>query len=105
MTVPQVVSRQDWLAQRRMLLEREKELTRQRDTVNAERRRLPMVKIDEDYVFEGAEGKVSLPDLFEGRTQLIVYHLMWRWDLDAGCPSCSRPGPRWRSFPVARGRS
>jgi predicted dithiol-disulfide oxidoreductase (DUF899 family) len=89
MSLPQVASRQDWLAQRGLLLEQEKELTRQRDAVNAERRRLPMVKIDNDYVFEGAEGKVSLPDLFEGRAQLIVYHLMWRWDLDAGCPSCS----------------
>ena len=89
MSLPQVVSRQDWLAQRRLLLEQEKELTRQRDAVNAGRRQLPMVKIDRDYAFEGPDGKVSLPDLFEGHTQLIVYHLMWRWDLDAGCPSCS----------------
>ena len=89
MSLPEVVSRPDWLARRRLLLDREKELTRQRNAVNAERRQLPMVRIDKDYVFEGAEGKVSLPDLFEGRSQLIVYHLMWRWDLDAGCPSCS----------------
>jgi predicted dithiol-disulfide oxidoreductase (DUF899 family) len=89
MSLPQVVSRQDWLAQRRLLLEREKELTCQRDAVSAERRQLPMVRIDKEYVFEGPVGRVSLPDLFEGRTQLIVYHLMWRWDLDAGCPSCS----------------
>ena len=89
MDLPQVVSREDWLAERRKLLASEKELTRQRDAVNAERRQLPMVEIGKQYVFEGPAGKVTLPELFEGRRQLIVYHLMWRWDLDAGCPSCS----------------
>ncbi|HEY1635360.1 MAG TPA: DUF899 domain-containing protein [Acidimicrobiales bacterium] len=89
MDVPSVASRDEWLAARKHLLTREKELTRQRDQLNAERRQLPMVEVDKDYVFEGPKGKASLADLFEGRPQLIVYHLMWRWDLDAGCPSCS----------------
>jgi predicted dithiol-disulfide oxidoreductase (DUF899 family) len=89
MSLPQVVSRDEWLAARKELLAREKEATRQRDAVSEVRRRLPMVEIDKDYRFEGARGSVGLPDLFEGRRQLIVYHFMWRWDLDAGCPSCS----------------
>jgi predicted dithiol-disulfide oxidoreductase (DUF899 family) len=70
-------------------LAKEEELTSQRDQLNAERRRLPMVEVEKDYVFEGPDGKARLIDLFEGRRQLIIYHLMWRWDLDAGCPSCS----------------
>jgi predicted dithiol-disulfide oxidoreductase (DUF899 family) len=89
MTVPHVVSRQEWLAARKELLAREKELTRQRDALTARRRSLPMVEIGKEYVFTGPGGQVSLLHLFEGRRQLIVYHLMWRWDLDAGCPSCS----------------
>jgi predicted dithiol-disulfide oxidoreductase (DUF899 family) len=86
---PAVVWRDEWIAARKQLLTKEKALTRQRDELNAERRRLPMVKLDKAYEFEGANGTVTLPDLFEGRPQLIVYHMMWRWDLDAGCPSCS----------------
>jgi predicted dithiol-disulfide oxidoreductase (DUF899 family) len=84
-----VVWRDEWDLARRELLAREKELTRLRDAVSAQRRRLPMVLVNEAYSFEGADGFFSLPDLFEGRRQLIVYHMMWRWDLDAGCPSCS----------------
>ena len=91
--LPAVVSRDEWREDRRELLEKEKELTRARDELNAERRRLPMVEIDEDYTFEGPDGTASLLDLFEGRRQLIVDHFMWRWDsgqpLDEGCPSCS----------------
>jgi predicted dithiol-disulfide oxidoreductase (DUF899 family) len=89
MSLPQVVSRDEWLAARKELLASEKELTRQRDALNAERRRLPMVEIDKAYAFEGPEGKASLLDLFEGRRQLIVRHFMFdpRWD--DGCPSCS----------------
>jgi predicted dithiol-disulfide oxidoreductase (DUF899 family) len=89
MSLPQVVSRDEWLLARKELLEREKELTRVRDALSADRRRLPMVKIDNDYVFEGREGKASLLDLFEGRRQLIVQHFMFdpRWE--DGCPSCS----------------
>src|SRR5690242_18568295 len=86
---PQIVSRDEWLAARKRLLTREKELTRARDELNAERRRLPMVDIDKQYVFEGVNGKASLLDLFEGRDQLLVYHFMWLWDEDQGCPSCS----------------
>jgi predicted dithiol-disulfide oxidoreductase (DUF899 family) len=89
MTLPPVVSRERWLVARKQLLAEEKALTRARDALNAKRRELPMVRVEKDYVFEGADGKVNLVDLFEGRRQLIVYHMMWRWDLDAGCPSCS----------------
>ena len=86
---PSVVTRQEWLLARKRLLAEEKELTRRRDELNAQRRRLPMVRLDKSYEFEGADGAASLTDLFDGRQQLIVYHLMWRSDLDAGCPSCS----------------
>ena len=72
MGLPQVVSRDEWLAARKELLAREKELTRPRDALNADRRRLPMVRIDKEYVFEGPDGKAGLLDLFEGRRQLIV---------------------------------
>jgi predicted dithiol-disulfide oxidoreductase (DUF899 family) len=67
----------------------EKALTKARDELNAKRRRLPMVRVAKDYVFDGPHGEVSLLEAFEGRSQLIVYHFMWRWDLNAGCPSCS----------------
>ena len=89
MNLPQVVSRDEWLAARKELLAREKELTRQRDALNAERRRLPMVRIEKEYVFEGPDGKASLLDLFEGRRQLIVGHFMFDPSWDEGCPSCS----------------
>lgn len=84
-----IVSRDAWLAARKQLLHREKELTRQRDMINAERRRLPMVRIEKDYAFDGPTGTVRLPDLFEGRRQLIVYHFMFDPDWEEGCPSCS----------------
>ena len=89
MSMPEVVSREAWLAARKELLAKEKELTRARDALSAERRRLPMVRIEKDYVFEGPEGKASLLDLFEGHLQLIVGHFMFdpRWD--DGCSSCS----------------
>jgi predicted dithiol-disulfide oxidoreductase (DUF899 family) len=89
MTDPQVVTEQEWLAVRKALLVQEKELTKHRDAVSAARRRLPMVEITKDYEFEGPDGRVKLVDLFEGRSQLLIYHFMWRYDLDAGCPSCS----------------
>jgi predicted dithiol-disulfide oxidoreductase (DUF899 family) len=89
MSLPQVVSREDWLAARTELLAREKELTRARDALTAARRRLPMVPVEKDYRFEGPEGKVGLADLFEGRHQLIVGHFMFDPDWDDGCPSCS----------------
>ena len=89
MTLPQVVSREEWVAARKELLAKEKELTRARDALNAERRRLPMVKIEKNYVFEGPEGTASLLDLFEGRRQLIVGHFMFDPSWEDGCPSCS----------------
>ena len=87
--LPPVVSRDAWLAARTELLAREKELTRLRDALSADRRRLPMVEVTKDYVFEGPEGKVSLADLFAGRRQLVIGHFMFHPDWDAGCPSCS----------------
>src|SRR5215216_7320003 len=89
MNLPQVVSREEWLAARKKLLAREKELTRQRDALAAERRRLPMVKIDKEYLFEGPDGEASLVDLFDGRRQLIVYHFMFSPEWDEGCDGCS----------------
>ena len=84
-----IVSRDEWLAARKAHLKNEKALTRMRDLIAAERRTLPWVKVEKKYVFDTPEGKKSLADLFEGRSQLIVYHFMWRWDLGQGCPSCS----------------
>ena len=86
---PKVVSREEWLAERKKHLGHEKELTKHRDRVAAERRRLPMVQIDKDYVFDGPNGPVSLKDLFDGRTQLIVYHFMFDPEWDKGCPGCT----------------
>jgi predicted dithiol-disulfide oxidoreductase (DUF899 family) len=84
-----VVSRNEWLLARRALLQREKEETRLRDAVNAERLALPWVRIDQDYRFETPDGRKSLADLFAGRSQLIIYHFMLGPDWDAGCPGCS----------------
>jgi predicted dithiol-disulfide oxidoreductase (DUF899 family) len=89
MGLSDVVSREEWLVARKELLTREKELTRQRDALNADRRRLPMVLIDSEYVFEGPDGAASLLDLFDGRSQLIIQHFMFGPDWDAGCPSCT----------------
>lgn len=86
---PPVVSYSEWLAQRLRLLEVEKEETRRRDRLAAERRRLPMVKLGKDYEFEGAAGKCRLIDLFEGRAQLIVYHFMFDPAWEKGCPGCT----------------
>ncbi len=86
---PKVVSRDEWLAERKALLAQEKELTRQRDRVSAERRRLPMVKVEKDYVFHGPEGKRRLADLFAARRQLIVYHFMFDPAWDTGCSGCT----------------
>jgi predicted dithiol-disulfide oxidoreductase (DUF899 family) len=86
---PSIASRSAWLAQRIALLEREKELTRLRDRIAAERRRLPMVPLEKDYVFEGPDGKRHLRDLFDGRSQLIVYHFMFDPAWEKGCPGCT----------------
>ena len=84
----QVVSNDDWIAARKRLLVQEKSFTRLRDELSAARRALPWVKI-EDYVFDGPAGKVRLSDLFAGRSQLIIYHLMFHPDWSAACKSCS----------------
>jgi predicted dithiol-disulfide oxidoreductase (DUF899 family) len=89
MSLPDVVSRDEWEAARTELLVREKAMTRERDKLNADRRRLPMVKVEKDYVFEGPDGKLGLADLFEGRSQLMVGHFMFDPSWDDGCPSCS----------------
>jgi predicted dithiol-disulfide oxidoreductase (DUF899 family) len=89
MSLPKIATRQEWLAARTDLLAREKELTRQRDALNAERRDLPMVEIEKDYVFDGPDGPARLADLFEGRPQLIVYHFMFDPEWEDGCSSCT----------------
>jgi predicted dithiol-disulfide oxidoreductase (DUF899 family) len=86
---PQIVSRDQWLAERKKLLAQEKELTKHCDRINAERRRLPMVKIEKDYVFDGPNGKQSLKALFDDRRQLIVYHFMFDPEWDKGCSGCT----------------
>ena len=87
--LPPVVPSEDWQARINEFVEKEKALTRAQDALNAERRRLPMRKVEKDYVFQSDKGKVSLLDLFEGRSQLIVYHFMFGPDWEAGCPGCS----------------
>ena len=89
MSLPEVVSRQQWLEARAQLLEEEKRLTRHRDALATQRRELPMVEVEADYVFEGEQGRLRLIDLFAGRHQLVVYHAMWLYDQDRPCPSCS----------------
>lgn len=86
---PKIVSRDEWLEARRKLLAKEKQLTRQRDTVAAERRQLPWVKVEKNYVFDSPSGKKNLADLFDGKSQLIVYHFMFGPEWNEGCPSCS----------------
>ncbi|MFG2544449.1 DUF899 domain-containing protein [Streptomyces sp. NPDC048594] len=89
MSLPEIVTRADWRAARAALLAKEKAATRARDALNAERRGLPMVEVDKEYVFEGGDGKATLLDLFEDRDQLVVYHFMFAPEWDAGCRSCS----------------
>jgi predicted dithiol-disulfide oxidoreductase (DUF899 family) len=89
MSLPEIVSRAQWRARREELLLKEKAVTRARDALNAERRRLPMVEVDKEYVFEGGDGKATLLDLFEGRDQLVVHHFMFDPAWEAGCAGCS----------------
>jgi predicted dithiol-disulfide oxidoreductase (DUF899 family) len=84
-----IVSQDEWLAARKALLAKEKGFTKARDVLSAERRALPWVKIDKNYAFDGPDGNQSLADLFDGRSQLIVYHFMFGPDWQAGCPHCS----------------
>ena len=89
MSLPEIVSAAEWRDARVALLEKEKAMTRARDELSAERRRLPMVEMTKDYRFEGPQGECGLLDLFEGRLQLIVGHFMFHPEWDDGCPSCS----------------
>src|ERR1043165_7088046 len=84
-----VVSHEDWLAARIALLAREKEFTKLRDELSRQRRELPWEKVDKAYVFDGPNGKESLADLFDGRSQLIIYHFMFAPEWEAACPHCS----------------
>jgi predicted dithiol-disulfide oxidoreductase (DUF899 family) len=84
-----VVSRDRWIAERKTLLAREKELTRLRDQIACERRALPWVRIDKNYVFDAPEGQRTLGELFEGRRQLLVQHFMFAPGWEEGCKSCS----------------
>lgn len=84
-----VVSREEWLVARRKLLEREKELTRQRDAISAERRRLPWVRVEKPYLFDTTEGSQSLADLFGDRSQLLIHHFMMAPGWGQGCVGCS----------------
>jgi len=92
MSLPKVASREQWLAARKALLVKEKELTRARDALNAERRRLPMVEVTKPYVFTGPDGEAGLLDLFGGHIQLILGHMMFDPSWEDGCPSCSAGG-------------
>src|SRR3981081_1800200 len=86
---PPIVSHKHWLTTRKELLARAKQLTRHYARVNAERRRLPMVRIEKDYVFDSPDGKRSLKDMFEGRRQLVIYHFMFDPAWEKGCPGCT----------------
>jgi predicted dithiol-disulfide oxidoreductase (DUF899 family) len=86
---PPIATRDEWLAARKTLLAHEKEVTKHYDRVSAERRRLPMVKLEKTYTFDGPEGKRSLLDLFDGHHQLIVYHFMFDPAWENGCDGCT----------------
>ena len=86
---PRVVSQAEWLTARKELLKKEKEFTRQKDALSAERRELPWVRVEKEYTFDAPGGKRTLADLFEGKSQLIVYHFMFGPEWQEGCPSCS----------------
>ena len=86
---PNIVSHAEWLAARKAFLTKEKEFTRLRDELSRQRRALPWEKVEKRYEFQSAAGKVTLADLFNGRSQLIVYHFMFGPDWQEGCPSCS----------------
>jgi predicted dithiol-disulfide oxidoreductase (DUF899 family) len=89
MTTHRIGTREEWLAARVALLAEEKELTRRSDDLARRRQELPWVRIDKEYRFDADAGSVSLADLFQGRSQLLVYHFMFGPDYKAGCPSCS----------------
>src|SRR5437667_10974932 len=86
---PKIVSQEEWLAARKELLAKEKKLTRERDALSAERRKLPWVKVEKNYVFDSPGGRKTLADRFEGHSQLVIYHFMFGPDWQEGCASCS----------------
>ncbi|MGH9310339.1 MAG: DUF899 family protein, partial [Vicinamibacterales bacterium] len=98
MTGHAIGTREEWLAARLALLDAEKELTRRSDDVARLRQQLPWVRIDKEYPFETDAGHVSLADLFQGRSQLLVYHFMFGPDYTAGCPSCSAIADGFNGF-------
>jgi predicted dithiol-disulfide oxidoreductase (DUF899 family) len=95
-----VASHDEWLAARKQLLAKEKEFTRLRDELSKERRELPWERVEKNYVFDGPGGKETLAQLFEGRSQLVVYHFMFDPDWDAGCPHCSFWADNFNGIPV-----
>ena len=95
-----IASTEEWLAARMDLLKAEKELTRRCDELANQRRELPWVRIDKEYRFETEEGRMSLVDLFKGRSQLLVYHFMFGPDYQAGCPSCSSIADGFNGFAI-----
>ena len=100
MTKHKTGTRKEWLAERIKLLKAEKELTKKSDELAKRRQELPWVRIDKEYQFETAEGKASLPDLFRGRSQLLIYHFMFGPDYTAGCPACSAIADGFNGFVV-----
>ena len=102
--IPPVVSPEEWEAAREKMLVREKEITRARDALAAERRRMPWMAVEKDYTFEGPDGRVSLLDLFEGRRQLIVYRFFYDPDVagwpERGCPAARSEPTRWPTSPT-----
>lgn len=114
MSLPEIESREEWLKHRKELLGRERELTRQTDRLNADRRRLPMVAVTKDYVFEGPAGPASLLDMFQGHRQLVLQHFMFDPSWDEGCSSCTAGVDEppawtgsscWRTSPVSSAES
>src|SRR4051812_36094278 len=89
MSIHQIVSREQWIESRRAHLAKEKQLTRQRDELARERRELPWVRVEKDYLFDSSRGEITLSDLFAGRSQLLIYHFMFGPEWKEGCPSCS----------------
>src|SRR5438067_133780 len=100
MKIPKVATREERLHARKELLEAEKELTRRSDELARRRQELPWVQIDKEYRFEIDEGSASLADLFQGRSQLLVYHFMFGPDYTAGCPHCSAIADGFNGFVV-----
>ena len=103
MTKHEVVSEQEWMAARMGLLAKEKEATRHHDELARMRHQLPWVRVSKDYTFTGSDGKKTLADLFDGRSQLLIYHFMFHPDWEEGCPSLLHPGRSHRAVPSSSG--